>query len=190
MREGKGEHYKAIERGVITRYFIILVNVPKVSSGFLGGVVLGKLAQLGEALGSLREGRTLSGHCAQPGTAHNRILPLPTTYPGTHQLVENARQELSKGWRGRNHITANNESSCRTGPVNIRFSSQFPLIAKVFADREAWTVGGGRQSYVVPSDQESVNKLTLWVSEVQHMAVILDHVDLKRIVNIGIRLSC
>jgi len=64
--------------------------------------------------------------------------------------------------------------------VNLRFSSQFPLMAKVFADREAWTGEGGKQSYILPSHMESENELTLWIGEVKHMAIVFDHVHLKQ----------
>lgn len=64
--------------------------------------------------------------------------------------------------------------------VNLRFSSQFPLMAKVFADREAWTGEGGKQSYILPSHMESENELTLWIGEVKHVAIVFDHVHLKQ----------
>lgn len=65
-------HEHVLRERVITWHFIILINVPKVSSSFLGGIVLGKLPQLREALSTLREGRMLVCHCVEAGAAHTQ----------------------------------------------------------------------------------------------------------------------
>lgn len=187
MGEGEREtsivvHEHAMRERVITWHFIILINVPKVSSSFLGGIVLGKLPQLREALGTLREGRILVYHCVQGwcSTHPKSYLYQQRTLALTNWLKMPGNSSVRAG-RGEEHTTSWILMRVATRhTVNLRFSSQFPLMAKVFADREAWTAEGGKQSYILPSHMESENELTFWVSEVKHVAIIFDHVHLKQ----------
>jgi len=58
-----------------------------------------------------------------------KVLPLPTTYPGTHQLVENARQQFSKGFLFT--ISTDGKSVCRQRGLDF-WVSEVKHVAIIF----------------------------------------------------------
>lgn len=66
---------------------------------------------------------------------HNHATYLTLTYP-SHQLVEEAGKHFGESY---GHSTDNCMHQDKLG--SLRFSSQLPVMANVFAVREAWTLG-------------------------------------------------